>query len=230
MKTAKNLFKLTAIAGLMSVASGVHAGTETNTMTNIVTVADACDVVATGLDFGITILPIPSIGIPSVLANTALGNTVTGNAGLNPGAGRDGGVDDTLRLVTPIGAINTVINTVLASVNVGVPGVYVVCTTAPTAITLRSGTNLLNLPTTTTAFTGTFNGKMTGVGGGAGAANAINYALTVVGTPVSTAVTGLPVNVFVAAFAAVGLIPGAQGGNSIVPGYYTDTATAQVDF
>lgn len=226
----KNLFKSTAVASLIAVAGGVHAGTDTNTMTNIVTVADACDIVATGVDFGITILPIPSTGIPSVLANTALGNAVSGNAGLNPGAGRDGGADDRLGLVTPIGAINTVINTAISSVNVGVPGVYVVCTTTPTAITLRSGSNVMVLPTTLTAFTGTFNSKMTGVGGGAGAGNAINYTLSVVGTPVRTPVTGLPVNVFVGAFAATGLIPGAQSTNSIVPGYYVDTATAQVDF
>ncbi len=230
MMNAKNLFKLTAAASLLSVAGSVHAGIETNTMTNIVTVADACDVVATGVDFGITILPIPATGIPSVLANTALGNAVTGNAGLHPGAGLDGGAADTLDLVTPIGAINTVITTMLAGVNVAVPGVYVVCTTSPTAITLRSGANLLVLPTALAAFTGTFNSKMTGVGGGAGASNAISYALTVTGTPVSTAVTGLPVSVFVGAFAAVGLVPGAQGSNTIVPGYYTDTATAQVDF
>lgn len=230
MKIKTNLFKLTAAASLMAVAGGVHAQTETNTMTNIVTVTDACDIVATGVDFGMTILPIPSVGIPSVLANTALGNAVTGNAGVNPAAGRDGGVDDTFELLTPVSAINTVINTAIGSVNVGVPGVYVVCTTAPAAITLRSGASLLVLPTTVTAFTGTFNSKMTGIGGGAGAGNSISYTLSVVGTPVSTAVTGLPVNVFVAAFAAVGLIPGAQGSNSVVPGYYSDTATAQVDF
>ena len=230
MKIKTNLFKLTAAASLMAVAGGVHAQTETNTMTNIVTVMDACDIVATGVDFGMTVLPIPSVGIPSMVANTAVGNAMTGNAGVHPGASRDGGVDDTFELLTPVSAVNTVINTAIGSVNVGAPGVYVVCTTTPTSITLRSGASVLALPTTATAFTGTFNGNMTGVGGGAGAGHSLSYALSLVGTPVSTAVVGTPVNVFVAAFAAVGLIPGAQGSNSMVPGYYSDTATAQVDF
>lgn len=224
------MLQSTAASAALLVAAQANAGSVTNTMTNIVTVADACDVVATGVDFGITTIPLPATGIPSILANDSVGNAVTGNAGLNPSAGSDGGAGDTLSLTTPIAAVNTVINGLLSAINVSVPGVYVVCTTTPTAITLTSGANNLSLDTAIAAFSGTFNSTMTGVGGGATGSNAISYSLTIVGTPVSTAVAGLPVNVFTAAFVATGLIPASQTGNTIVPGYYSDTATAQVDF
>lgn len=230
MRSFAEVSKATLIGATLLASAGARAGTETNTMTNIVTVADACDIVATGVDFGITTLPLPVAGVTGTLANTGVGNVVTGNASNHPRAGLDGGADDTLALTTPLAAVNTVLNTVISAIDVGVPGVFVVCTTTPTAITLTSGSRTLALPTATAAFTGTFNSKMVGVGGGAGAGNAIDYSLTLVGAPVSTAVTGLPVNVFSAVFTAVGLIPAAQGGNTVVPGYYSDTATAQVDF
>lgn len=229
MKVSTMIQSAVASAAML-VAAQANAGSVTNTMTNIVTVADACDIVATGVDFGITTIPMPAAGVPSVLANTATGNAVTGNAGLNPSAGADGGAADALDLTTPVAAVNTVINGLLSSINVSVPGVYVVCTTSPTSITLTSGANTLSLGTAISAFSGTFSSKMTGVGGGASGSNAISYNLTIVGTPVSTAVAGLPVNVFTAAFVATGLIPASQTGNTIVPGYYSDTATATVNF
>ena len=77
MKSTKNLFKLTAMAGLLSVGGVVQAATVTGTMTNIATVLDACDVVATGVDFGVVVTPILPTGQPGVLPNLAHTGTLT---------------------------------------------------------------------------------------------------------------------------------------------------------
>ena len=226
--------KISAFAGAMLATFSLHAETETNTMTNIVTVADACDIVAIGVDFGITAAPIPLTGILSIATNTATGNALTGNA-THPDAASDGGAgnDDQLSLATPIGALNGLIGTVLSTVVNALPGVYVACTVNPTLITLTSsapGSIPFELPISLgDAPIGTFAGKMAGVGNGASGANTVDYTLTFLGAPVSTAIEGFPVALFIGAYTATGLVPATQTG-TVVPGSYTDVATAQVDF
>lgn len=230
----QTMFKCTTAASLLMLAGAVQAQTETNTMTNIVSVADACDIVAVGADFGVTTVPIPAAGIISLTPNTTVGNLVSGNTA-HPGAALDGGAgnDDQLALVTPVAALNGVISTLLSAISTAAPGVYVACTTTPTSITVASGgagTSAYSLPTAVGGVpAGSFAGKMTGVSGGAGSGNTINYTLTFLGTAVSTpAGAGLP-NVFTAAFLATGNIPATQAG-TVVPGFYTDTATATINF
>ena len=227
------MMKSAAASAAVLMAAQAHAGSATNTMTNIVTVADACDIAAVGVDFGITTFPLPGTGMVSAIANSSTGNAITGNTGA-PGAGADGGSGDDLTLTTPLSAVNGVLTTALSTLTgLGLgtlPGVYVMCTTAPTSITLTSGSNTVSLGTTTSLYTGTFNSKMAGTGSGATASNEISYSLSLIGTPVSTAVTGLPVNIFSAAYLVTGTIPASQSGNTIVPGTYSDTATATVNF
>jgi hypothetical protein len=225
-----------AAAAAIAAAGTAYAGSATNTMTNLVTVADACDIAATGVDFGIVTLPVSSSGVLPAIPNTSTGRAATGNSGRTDAV--DGSTDDDLALTTPLSAVNTVVNTAISTLNTagaGVSGVLVVCTTTPTAITLSSanGSSLSLGTTAASLYTGTFNSKMVGVGGGATGSNAISYSLSLTGTPVSTAVTGLPVSIFSAAFLVTpttGGILGTQTGNTIVPGYYADSATAQVDF
>lgn len=230
MTKARNFGK-TAIASAIALASSVvSAGTATNNMTSIATVADACDIVGIGVDFGVTTVPLPTAGLTSVTPNTTIGNASTGNT-TNPQSAADGGAaSDTLSLTAP-GALGTAINAVLAGVTLALPGVYVACTSAPTAITVASGSGATySLPVAIGgAPTGSLAGTMSGVGGGATAANEIDYTLTFVGSPVSTAVAGLPTGLFVGTFTATGNVPAAQSG-TVVPGYYADVATAQVDF
>lgn len=232
MKLSTTIQTAAATAAFL-IAAQANAGSVTNTMTNIVTVADACDVAAVGVDFGITTFPLPGTGLISAIANTSTGNAITGNTGA-PGAGADGGAGDALSLTTPLGAVNGVITTALSTLTgLGLgtlPGVYVVCTTSPTSITLTSGANTVSLGTSTSLYTGTFSSKMSGSGGGASGSNQISYSLALTGTPVSTAVVGLPVNIFTGAYLVTGTIPASQTGNTVVPGTYSDTATATVNF
>jgi len=235
MRAVLGVGKATALGSLMLASSMAVAGTATNTMTSVASVTDSCDIAAVGLDFGITSLPIPAAGITTTNPNTSVGNAITGNTS-NPNAGDDGGSgnDDELALSTPDPATNTLITTLLGTINTAVAGVFVACTTTPTAITVTSGGGggAYNLPVAlATAPSGTFSGKMTGVGGGATGANLMDYTLTFTGTAASTDITGglLPVTVFTAAYLATGSIPFAQSG-TLVPGYYADVATAQVDF
>lgn len=223
-------FAKTAVAGAIALAcTAASAGSVTNNITSIATVADACDIVGIGVDFGITTVPLPSAGLTSVTPNTAVGNTSTSNTA-HTNAGADGGADDTLVLNAP-DPLGTAINTVLAGVSLALPGVYVACTSSPTAISVTSAAgSSYSLPVTLGATpTGSFAGKMSGVGGGAAGTNQIDYTLTFLGTPVSTAVAGLPAGLFIGAFTATGAVPGTQSG-TVVPGYYSDVATAQVDF
>jgi hypothetical protein len=201
-------------------------------VSNFATVTDACSVAAIGVDFGIRNLPLPSGGVTSATPNTASGNALSGNTGV-PGAGADTG--ESVSISTSVSALNSVISTVvgnLTGAGLGsLPGVYVVCTVAPMSITLVSGSNTLNLATSTSLYSGTFSSKMSGTGGGASGSNQISYTLALTGTPVSTGVAGLPLlAVFSAAFVATGTIPGTQTGNTIVSGTYSDTATATVNF
>ena len=234
----KHLSSTFIVSAVISVAPQSHAATATNTMTNIVTLADACDIVAIGLDFGISSAPIPASGIiaTALQPNSTVGNLVTGNAS-HPDAGADGGAgnDDELALVTPIGALNGVLTAALTLVVGNVPGVHVACTTTPTSISVTSsgaGATPYQLPTALLGVpAGNFVGRMAGVGGGASAANTVDYNLTFLGTPVNvnTGITGLPA-LFLGEFAVVlGTIPGTQSG-TVVPGFYTDAALAVVEF
>jgi hypothetical protein len=227
------MLKTAAASAAVLMAAQAQAGSATNTMTNIVTVADACDVAAVGVDFGITTFPLPGTGVTSVVTNTTAGNAIQGNTGI-PGAAADGGAGDALSLTTPLGAVNTVLNTALStltSLGLGtLPGVYVVCTTTPTSITLTSGANTVSLGTSTSLYTGTFSSKMSGTGGGASGSNQIDYSLALTGTPVATAVAGLPISIFAGAYLVTGTIPASQTGTTVVPGTYSDVATATVNF
>lgn len=220
----------TAIASAVALASSIaSAGSATNNMTSIATVADACDIVGIGVDFGVTTVPLPAAGLTSVTPNTTIGNASTGNTA-HPQKAADGATDDTLALSAPT-TIGTAINAALAGVSLALPGVYVACTSAPTAITVSSGSGATyTLPVTVGGTpTGSLAGKMSGVGGGAGGTNEMDYTLTFVGSPVSTVVAGLPAGLFVGAFTATGNVPATQSG-TVVPGFYADVATAQVDF
>lgn len=224
---------LTAAIPLAILVSTAQAGSSSGPVTNQASVADACDVAAIGVDFGMTTFPLPAAGITSAIPNTASGNAITGNTG-QPGAGADTG-ETSLNVSSGVSAIDSVISTALSTLSTAglgtLPGVYVICTTAPTSITLTSANGTtINLGTATSLYSGSFSSKMVGTGSGAGASNKISYTLTLSGTPVSTGVTGLPLNIFSAAFTASGNIPASQAGNTIVPGSYSDTATATVNF
>ncbi|MED5389686.1 MAG: hypothetical protein VX793_12580 [Pseudomonadota bacterium] len=226
--------------GSILMAASMNASAVTNTMTNIVTLADACDVAAIGTDFGVLSAPIPSGGVNNVItANTATGNAVTGNDA-HPNAGADGGAgnDDTLELNTPIATLNTALAAILDPLTaqaLTVPGVYVACTTTPVSVTLegpRVTGGSVNFTTTTTAGSQgpILTSIMDGVGGGAVATtNQVNYELSFTETVVSQDVLGL-VNLFTGVYTSIGSIPGDQTGNTVVAGNYTDVLTATVEF
>lgn len=236
---------LASIAAAAFCAAGsAHAGSQTNVMNNIVTLADACDIVAIGIDFGVKSAPIPAAGYAAqVTTNTSTGNTVTGNTA-HPKAAADSATtgdgtsgNNALGLLTGVSALDTAVSTVLSTVIGALPGVYVACTATPTSITLvssTSGASVYNFPTTLGGLpSGTFSGKMAGVGQGATAANTVDYSITFAGTAVSTTVPGgaalgLP-SLFIAPFTAIGTIPGTQTG-TVVPGQYWDGAIATVNF
>ena len=226
------------------VAGNAQAASQTNVMNNIVTLADACDIVAIGIDFGVKSAPIPASGYAAqVTTNTTTGNLLTGNTA-HPKAAADSAStgdgttgNNSLALLTGVSALDAAVSTVLSTVIGGLPGVYVACTTTPTSITLvstASGSTPYSFPTTLGALpSGTFSGKMTGVGQGAGATNTVDYNITFAGTAVNTAITGgaalgLP-SLFIAPFTAIGSIPGTQTG-TVVPGQYWDGAIATVNF
>jgi len=236
---------MTALAAAaFCVAGNAHAGSATNVMNNIVTLADACDIVAIGIDFGVKSAPIPAAGYAAqVTTNTTTGNTVTGNTA-HPKAAADSATtgdgttgNNSLSLLTGVAALDTAVTTVLSTVIGVLPGVYVACTATPTSITLVSsavGATPYSFPTgLATLPSGTFTGKMAGVGQGATAANTVDYSITFAGTAVNTAVPGgaalgLP-SLFIAPFTAIGAIPGTQTG-TVVPGQYWDGAIATVNF
>jgi len=237
--------RLTALAAASALFAGAaQAGSATNVMNNIVTLADACDIVAIGIDFGVKSAPIPAAGYAAqVTTNTSTGNAVTGNTA-HPNAAADSATtgdgttgNNSLGLVTGVSALDGAVSTVLSTVIGALPGVYVACTATPTSITLvsaASGATLYNFPVTLGGTpSGTFTGKMAGVGQGATASNTVDYSITFAGTPVSTTVPGgaalgLP-SLFIAPFTAIGAIPGTQTG-TVVPGQYWDGAIATVNF
>ncbi len=235
-----SLAAATAVLG----TGAANAGSLTNIMNNIVTLADACDIVAIGIDFGVKSAPIPAAGYSGVVTtNTTSGNAVTGNTP-HPYAGADSATsgdgtsgNNTLSLSTGVGALDAPVSTLLSTVIGALPGVYVACTATPTSITLvssSSGATAYNFPTAVGGTpSGTFTGKMKGVGNGASASNTIDYSITFAGTPANTTVPGgaalgLP-SLFIAPFTAIGAMSGTQTG-SVVPGQYWDGATATVNF
>ncbi len=238
------IHRLAAAAAALCLAGNAHAGSQTNVMNNIVTLADACDIVAIGIDFGVKSAPIPAAGYSGQVAtNTTTGNTTTGNtahpkAAADSAATGDGTTgNNSLSLLTGIAALDSTVSTLLSTVIGALPGVYVACTATPTSITLVSsaaGATVYNFPTTLGATpSGSFSGKMAGVGQGASASNTVDYSITFSGTPAATTVTGgavlgLP-SLFIAPFTAAGAIPGTQSG-TVVPGQYWDGATATVNF
>lgn len=235
---------MSVLAAALCVAGSAHAGSQTNVMNNIVTLADACDIVAIGIDFGVKSAPIPASGYAAqVTTNTSTGNAVTGNTAhpkaaadsASTGDGTSG--NNSLALLTGVSALDGAVSTVLSTVVGALPGVYVACTATPTSITLvstASGATLYNFPTTLGALpSGTFSGKMAGVGQGAIASNTVDYNITFAGVAVNTTVPGggalgLP-SLFIAPFTAIGAIPGTQTG-TVVPGQYWDGAIATVNF
>lgn len=238
----RNLLRWVRMCGLLVLtmpAGQVLAQSATNTMTNIAEVVDACDIVAIGIDFG----EIPaSVGaaaiVPSATANTAL---AAQNAD-HPDRASDGTAanDDELSIgVTGIGAVDTAVSALLTGISTAVPGVYVACTAAPTSITLTTATGSLSFPTTVAGAAGfaaanTVGGQMDQVDA-AGAIVAggddLDYTLTFVGAPATTAdlnaVTALIPAFYVGIFAASGTI---DAGQTLATGFYTEAATATVNF
>lgn len=72
----KNQFKMTAVAGLLSVFGGANAATDSDPFVSVATVIDSCDVIATGINFGPVVSPMiaPVIG---ALPNTADTHSLT---------------------------------------------------------------------------------------------------------------------------------------------------------
>jgi hypothetical protein len=240
---SRPLLAAAAACSLFGTATA-QAATATNVMNNIVTLADACDIVAIGIDFGVKSAPIPAAGYAAqVTTNTSTGNAITGNTA-HPRAAADSATtgdgttgNNTLSLVTGVAALDGAVATVLSTVIGALPGVYVACTATPTSISLVSsaaGSTAFTFPTTLGGVpTGTFTGKMAGVGQGATASNTVDYSITFAGTPVATtipggAALGLP-TLFIAPFTAIGAIPGTQTG-TVVPGQYWDGAIATLNF
>lgn len=231
----KPMTRILAALGMAAASGAASAGSASNTLTSIATVTDSCDIVAVGVDFGITHMPIAAGGITTTTPNTSVGNAVSGNA-VHPDAADDGGAgnDDALSLSLPDAITAGLVNTALGTVSTAAAGVFVACTTTPTSISVTSsaaGATPYSLPVTVGgAPAGTFGGKMEGIGGGASSSNELSYTITFAGTPASTAIGGgLPLNLFTAVYLATGNVPATQPG-TVVPGYYADVATAQVNF
>lgn len=235
----RHVTRLLFALALLAPTGLVMAQSVNNTMTNIAEVVDACDIVAIGIDFG----EIPaSVGasaiVPSATANTALASQ---NAD-HPDRAADGTAanDDALSIAaTGIGAVDTAVSALLTAINSAVPGIYVACTAAPTSVVLTTATGSLNFPTTVAgaaafAAANTVGGQMDQVDG-AGAIVAggddLDYTLTFVGAPATTAdlnaVVALIPAFYVGIFAATGTI---DAGQTLATGFYTEVATATVNF
>lgn len=244
-----NVLKGIALAALtFGVSQAASAATTlTNTMTNIVTVAAGCDIAAVGIDFGI-ITAIPAGGTTTTnTPNTTAGVLVTGNnASGHPNQAYDGGAtatsdtspavtasgNDTLSLTTPVGAVNGVLNTVIAAVPLASAGVYVVCTATPSSLTLTSSvagstTVAKVLPLATGASSTATSSKLAGVGGGAIATDIIDYDLTFAGVVANQAVPVVGISVFSGTYLATGKLTAPA---SPKQGYYTDVVTATLNF
>lgn len=204
------MLQTAAASTALLVAAQAGATSITNTMTNTVTVANSCDVVAVGVNFG-TITSPTALTLPVNTANTAA----------------DGGSahDDTLGITTSVSALDTLIAPVLSAINVAVPGVFVACTTPPTSVTLGATT----LSTSVGASAPVYTGNMTGPGGAT-----IAYRLTMAGVVANTSLGTDPLvgvlPTFFTGVYAVGTsqITGSSG--TILPGVYSETVTATVNY
>lgn len=218
-----------AALAVFGFSSAAQAATATNVMNNIVTVAQACDIVAIGVDFGIRTVPFSGV-TAVVTGNTSTGNTVTMNSA-HPKKQLDGGAgnDDVLSL--NVGGVAVPV----AIADAGLPGVYVACTTTPTGVTLTSaaaGATAASLPVALgPGAPTTFSGKMAKVdstGAVEAAGTPVDYTLTLAAAVVSTpAVAAVPA-IFTGTYLATGAIPDGQA--TVVPGFYWDSATAAVNF
>lgn len=241
MRNSK-ILAATAAAALLPLAmvSGPASAQNTidNTMTNIVTIVDSCDLVAIGVDFGIRPGSITS-DIVSVTANTPEGNTVSGN-GDHTSAGEDGvngsDGDDTLSLTTGVGVVDTVINTALATalgqVTGGlIPGVFAACTSTPIGLDV-AGTDLpIDVAGTGTPVNIEDLTLLPDADGANGAAGSITYDLTFVPVVTSTpgGIPSVPA-IYVGIYPVTGTIPAADNTGVITSGYYTDELTATLEF
>lgn len=228
----------TGVAASILCSGSALAASASNNLTNIVTIQDACDIVAIGIDFGITTAPVPAGGVQgAVVTNTGgatAGNAATGHPDFNKDGAADTNPDDNLTLAIPVTGVNALLDPVLATIVENLPGVYVACTLTPTEITVASvddATTEIILPTTLPPPAApVFTSKMKGVGGGAVTANTVDYTMTFAGAAVAPpGGLPLPIPFFLAAYTAVGAIPETQSG-TIVPGFYTDVVKATVEY
>lgn len=244
MMDVKANLKGIAAATLLGAAGVANAASVENSMTNIVTIIDSCDVVAIGVDFGIRSGSITSDVTAALIAgsNTTAGNTATGNTA-HPDAGKDGGAtatpeEDTLTLSTGVGVVDTVISTALTDVLTALtgPGVYAACTTTPTRLFLESQANgkaIAELPVTAGVVNvDTFQSDLAGVDGPALTDNGkIDYKLAFAGTVASVpgGVPGVPA-IYTGIYTAIGTIPAATNTDLKPTGHYTDVALATLEF
>lgn len=238
-RTRLGLVQAATLLALMVPAGHVFAQSATNTMTNIAQVVDACDIVAIGVDMGIVPATVDAAAfVPSATANTALASQ---NAG-HPDRAADGtdANDDELTIsATGIGPVDTAISALLTGINAAVPGIYVACTAAPTSVVLTTATGSLNFPTTVAgaaafAAANTVGGQMDQVdatGAIVAGGDDLNYTLTFLGAPATTAdlnaVTALIPAFYVGIFAATATV---DAGQTLSTGFYTEVATATVNF
>jgi hypothetical protein len=214
-------------------------------MTNIITLVDACDIIAIGIDFGVHPAALTDDINAVVTANTALADT-SGTPAAHPHKDFDGSAadsadadttgtsgDDVLSLSTGT-PLDTVINTAigLAGATDGLPGVYVACTVAPTALQLTSA-NMgapVDLPFTA-GDVGPTNvvSEMDGDGGGAvQGTDSVDYQIDFTSLIVSDPAGLLPV--YTGFHTAVGSVVAGDQDGTHPSGYYFDTITATLTF
>lgn len=232
MKTLTKLASAT-LATAFVAPMALAQGSISNTMTNIVTIVDSCDLAAIGIDFGVQPGSISS-DIVGTQANTTAGNLLSGN-GTHPDAATDGGADDTLSLNTPVAALNGPISTALSTLVGTLPGVFVACTSTPSTLVVdgADGDATLSLDTVAAATPNTdFDSELLpSAGGAAGATGSIDYTVQFTGVVASVdlGVPGAPA-LFTGVYTAVGTIPAASNTDVKTAGFYSDVATATLTF
>ncbi|MDD9893522.1 MAG: hypothetical protein OXT49_08470 [Gammaproteobacteria bacterium] len=210
---------LAAAVAATALVTNVHAVDDT--MNNIVTVTEACDVVAIGVDFGQVGTPTPAAGHSTFTANTALLSTNALQSTGHGGAAADDGKSLTLSLL---------------GVNVPVPftaasGVFVFCTSAPGTIEI-TGTNVDSAPVALpkdlsgAASPVTVESKMDDLGAGS---DQLDYSFTF-GAPTALATPATLPSIISTPFIGSYLVTGASidGSQSVAAGFYQDTVTVTV--
>lgn len=242
----KKLALTAASAAILGVSSSAaFAETSSNSMTNIITLVDACDIIAIGIDFGVHPSSLTSDITGVVTANTDLADTSntpdahphkdfdgTGADSANADTSGTSG-DDVLSLSTGT-ALDTVINTAInaAGATDALPGVYVACTTAPSQLELSSANMAANVDLPVGAGdVGPTNvvSEMDGDGGGAvSGTDSVDYEIDFVSLIISDPAGLLPV--YTGFHTATGsVIAGDQDGTH-PKGYYFDIITAELTF